>query len=101
MAKNIADEMGRLKVKMDELAQKYEDLRLKLIDSGEERVDGRSYYATVTHSEVSRCDYKGLVEKIQPSKRLRNQFTTVEDRTTVYVRELVTEPKVAAMIRRD
>ena len=81
----IADRLGDIKAKIAELRDKESELKDELIESGVDSAEGKLFRVTVTHHVVTNVDYRGLMEKLSPPKRLVRSFTTEMDRTQVRV----------------
>ncbi len=81
----IADALGEIKAKLAILKQREEELKTELIEAGIERIEGSLFRVCVSHSKIKRIDYRGLVERLEPSRQLVWAYTTEQERVQVRV----------------
>ena len=82
----IVDKLGQLNAEISDLQKKKLLLRGELINAaGNGPVEGKLFRATINHSEISRINYKGLIEKLAPPKRVITKFTKTVEQTNVRV----------------
>lgn len=82
---SIVDKIGRLKARIAALQRVEGILKQRLVDSGEQAIEGSLFRATVSHFEVQRIDYPELLKAIQPAERLVKRYTTVETRHQIRI----------------
>ncbi len=83
--KETIDRLGRIKAQMADLETEHEKLRQRIIAAGIEEAEGKLFRATVSHSQVPTIDYKGLLEKLAPPKRIVTRFTSIREQVRVNV----------------
>jgi hypothetical protein len=89
--KPIADQLGRLKIQMAELAEQEARLIEELQNAGVEILEGNLFRVTIsTIPESQRPNWKAIAQKLNPSRQLiaAHQTTVAEHRrVTVNVRK--------------
>ena len=79
------DRLGKIKAQIADLEDQEDRLRAILINSGVDTVEGKLFRATVSYSQYNRVDYPGLIEALNPPKRIVAKFTKEDHRVTVRV----------------
>jgi hypothetical protein len=79
----LADELGLVKARIAALESEEAQIRQALVDSGQEVIEGELYRVTVSTGDVARVDYKGIVEKLEPSTQMLTAHTSHAERTIV------------------
>jgi hypothetical protein len=79
------DKLGVVCAQMAALKAQKDSLRLMLISSGREVVEGQLYRGTVSEAEVNTTNWKTVAERMGPSHQLVSAHTTSSKRTQVRV----------------
>ena len=82
---SLIDELGDVKSQIDELKARESELREKILASGKGEAHGKRFQFKVTHSQYTSVDYKGLLEKLNPSPQLLTAYTTIQERVTLRI----------------
>lgn len=82
----LADNLGSVRAKISDLREKETQLKEQLIEAEVEAVEGKLFRVTVSRFNMERVDYRGLVDRLDPPRRIVNQFTTVEEQVRVSVK---------------
>lgn len=85
---NKVDQLGAIQAQIKELQAQEAQLKEALKAEGVEEAVGHNFRFTCTWSEVTRIDYKGIVNQLAPSKSIIKKFTTVTEQSRVNVKSL-------------
>ena len=86
--KSTTDELGEVKAQIADLAEKEDQLKQVLLDSGRDEVEGKLFRCTISRFQAVNVNYKAVLEELPPSpvlSKLLKQNTSVADRVSVRV----------------
>ncbi len=81
----MVDELGLLLARKAELSKREDELKKALRESGEVKVEGNLFRASVSRFETTKVDYKGICEKLEPSYQLVTAYTSKGEQCNVRV----------------
>jgi len=80
-----ADQLGKLRAQVKDLQDRAKDLEASLKESGESVIDGAAFHITVSRSERTTVDWKGIAAKLNPSRQLVTAHSTTKETCTLRV----------------
>lgn len=81
----LVDRLGALKAEIADLESQAEALKAKLVESGEEVVEGSSFRVAVSRSLRVNVDWKAVAAKLEPSPQLVSAHTSEKEVVSVRV----------------
>jgi hypothetical protein len=82
---DLVDELGTVNAELSDLEKRKGRLRDALIAAGVSEGEGTLFRATVSHSDVTKVDWKAVAEKCEPSRQLIAAHMSTSPRVTVKV----------------